>query len=135
MKNRVSLLLVASMLGGCAALPSLFQLPGGGGDSTQILMSTSVGLSKDNYKIVKANAIGESWGISLLGLIPVKTPYYTEAITQIYQQGGEMEGKPRALVNIVHQQSSNFYLLFSMPEITVRADVVEFVPPPEESDH
>ena len=126
-KTRIAAMILASILSGCSVLPFLSMPFGlGGKEDAKILTNTSVSLSKSNYTIVKANAVGESWGVSLLGLIPVTSPYYTEAITQIYEQAGEMEGKPRALTNIVHQSTSNFYLLFSVPRITVRADIVEF---------
>lgn len=126
MIRNTALLLTIPILSSCAALPFTLPFSPISGGNTQILSGTSVSLSKQNFKIVKANAIGKDWGVNLIGIIPVVTPYYTEAITQIYQQVGEMEGKPRALVNIIHQQTSSFYLLFSIPEIIIRADVVEF---------
>ncbi len=135
MKKIIILLLTVTSLAGCGGL-SLIPIPGGssgGGGGAQILSRTTVSLSKGNYNIVKTSAAGESWGVNLLGLIPVKTPYLTEAMAQVYEQAGEMEGKPRALANIVYQQSSNFYLLFSIPKITVRADVVEFAQTGQES--
>lgn len=126
-KTQVTVVLAAWIASGCAMPPALpLSLSPSQGANTQVLTGTSVSLSKDNYTIVKANAVGESWGVNLLGLIPVKTPYYAEAITQIYQQSNIQEGKAQALVNIVHQKSSTFYLLFSIPRITLRADVVEF---------
>lgn len=125
MISKTALLLTVIFFSGCAPLP--FTLPfSTGGSGTLILTDTSVSLSKQNYRIVKANAIGKSWGVNLLGIIPVVSPYHSEAITQIYQQAGEMEGRPRALANIINQQTSEFYLLFSIPEIVIIADVIEF---------
>ena len=128
MKKQAVIILVAATASGCAMPPTMPLPMGSPASDMQLLTNTSVSLAKANYKIVKANSIGESWGVNLLGLIPVKSPYYTEALTKIYQQSGITEGKAQALANIVHQKSSTFYLLFSIPRITVRADVVEFVP-------
>jgi hypothetical protein len=117
------------LLTGCAAalpaLPALSGLiPATGGP--QVLLTTSVNLSRQNFKIVKANAIGSSMGFSFLGLITLKSPGYYEAITQLYQYAGVSEGKAQALVNVVHEHSSPYFILFSLPKITVRADVIEF---------
>ncbi len=78
-------------LTGCAAavpalpfLSGLIPAPGG----TQVLTTTIVNLSRQNFKIVKANAIGSSVGFSFLGLITLKSPGYDEAITKLYQYAG-----------------------------------------------
>lgn len=83
-------------LTGCAAavpalplLSGLIPAPGG----TQILTTTAVNLSEQNFKIVKTNAIGSSVGFSFLGLIPLKSPGYDEAITKLYQNASVSEGK------------------------------------------
>lgn len=116
-------------LTGCAAavpalplLSGLIPAPGG----TQILTTTEVNLSGQNFKIVKTNAIGSSVGFSFLGLIPLKSPGYDEAITKLYQNASVSEGKAQALVNVVHENSSTYFILFALPKITVRADVIEF---------
>ncbi|MDD5411803.1 MAG: hypothetical protein PHF31_10390 [Methylobacter sp.] len=115
-------------LTGCAAVPALPLLsgliPAPGG--TQVLTITAVNLYKQNFKIVKANAIGSSVGFSFLGLINLKSPRYDEAITKLYQSAGVSEGKAQALVNVVHENSSTYFILFGLPKITVRADVIEF---------
>lgn len=127
MIKKTAFLLIVIFFSGCAPIPLTLPFsPSMGGSGALILTNTSVSLSKQNFKIVKANAIGRSWGVNLLGIIPVVSPLYSEAITQIYSQGGEMEGRPRALANIINQQTSDFYLLFSIPRIVVIADVIEF---------
>jgi hypothetical protein len=88
--------------------------------------TTAVNLSRQNFKIVKSNAIGSSVGFSFLGLVTLKAPGYAEAITQLYQQTGVSEGKAQALVNVVHENSSTYFILFALPKITVRADIIEF---------
>jgi hypothetical protein len=93
---------------------------------TQVLTGTAVNLSKQNYKIIKANVVGSSMGFSFLGLINLKSPTYNEAITKLYQIAGVSEGKSQALVNVVHEHSATYFILFALPKITVRADVIEF---------
>ncbi|WP_206054840.1 DUF6567 family protein [Nitrosococcus wardiae] len=94
---------------------------------------TSVNLSKKNYRIVKADVTGSSWGFKLLGLITLKPVSYANAITELYQKAGVSTGKAQALANVSQQKSSPFFILFSIPRITFRADLVEFTEglPPE----
>jgi len=54
------------------------------------------------------------------------SPDYAEAMAQLYQAGGITEGKAQAIVNVVQQNTSAYFILFGIPRITVRADVVEF---------
>ncbi|MGZ5051570.1 MAG: DUF6567 family protein [Methylobacter sp.] len=122
-------LAVLAPLIGCAAaattLPMLSGLiPGSGGGSagTPISTVTTVHLSRQNYKIVKANAVGSSEGFNFLGFIPFKTAGYGK----LYQNAGIAEGKALALTNVMHESTSPYFILFSLPKDTVRADIVEF---------
>ena len=117
-------------LTGCApampvlpALSGLIPAPSG----THMLTITTVNLSRKNFKIVKANAFGSSVGFSFLGLFTLKSPGYEDAITQLYRSAGVSEGKSQTLVNVMHEQTSTYFILFALPKITVRADVVEFI--------
>lgn len=129
MMKWLKILPVLVSLNGCAAaipaLPALSGLippqPG-----TQVLTSTRVNLSGQNYKIVKANVIGSSLGFSFLGLFTFKSPHYDEAITALYQDAAFSEGKALAIVNVVYENSSSYFILFALPKITVRADIIEF---------
>lgn len=94
---------------------------------SQVLTATSVNLSESNFKMIKANAMGTSWGFKLLGLISLKSPHYTEAIARLYEMAGVAEGRAQTIANVVYQNSSTYFILFSLPRITVRADVIEFV--------
>ncbi|WP_333876493.1 DUF6567 family protein [Methylobacter sp.] len=130
MTKLLKILPILWLLTGCAAaipaLPALSGLlPAPGG--TQILTTTSVNLSKKNFKVIKANAVGHSVGFSFLGLFSLKSPGYEEAITHLYQSSGVSEGKSQALVNVMHEQTSTYFILFALPKITVRADVIEFI--------
>ena len=87
---------------------------------------TNVDLSKGNYRVVKANAVGTSSGFRLLGLIPLSSPRYTAAMSDMYKKAGLEEGKAQALVNVSQERSTAYLILFSIPRLTIRADIVEF---------
>ncbi len=88
--------------------------------------TSTVQLSSDNYRIVRTNAVGTDWGINFLGLIPVISPKYEKAINQVYKAGGVAEGKSLAIVNVLQQYTSAYFILFSIPRIRIRAHVVVF---------
>ncbi len=125
----LQILPLSLLLGGCAAaipaLPALSGLvppPAG----TQVLTTTTVKLSRKNYQIIKANAVGTSTGFNFLGLFTLKAPQYDEAISRLYKAARVSQGKAQTIVNVVHQNSSTYFILFALPKITVRADVIEF---------
>ena len=118
------------LLTGCAAaLPALPALSGliSGASGTHILTTTTVNLSRKNFKIVKANVFGSSVGFSFLGLFSLKSPSYEEALTQLYRSADVSVGKSQTLVNVMHEQTSTYFILFALPKISVRADVIEFI--------
>lgn len=88
--------------------------------------ATKVDLSRNNYRVVKANAVGESSGFKLFMFIPVVPTRYSEAMSDLHKEAGVVEGKAQALVNVTQEESSLYLLLFSIPKLTVRADVIEF---------
>lgn len=89
--------------------------------------NTVVNLSSSNYKIVKAEAQGTSSGFFLLGLIPFKSPTYSEAKASLYKGlGSSVEGRSVAFANQTEDLSSSFFILFSIPKVTITADLVEF---------
>lgn len=95
---------------------------------------TAVDLNQNNYKVVKAGALGSSWGFKLLGFIPIVTPTYASAKSSLYRAVGEpLEGRPIALANQTEDQTSIYLILFSLPKITITADVIEFNGPPKET--
>ena len=87
---------------------------------------TQVDLAKKNYKVIKSNAIGRSYGFWLLGIIPITTTSYTGAISDLCEKSGLQEGKSQAFVNSAEERSVTYLLLFSITNLTVRADVIEF---------
>ncbi len=91
---------------------------------------TQVNLEKNNYKMVAPNAMGASSGFSLLGIIPLTTPQHTIAMSRLYENAGVRVGGSYALVNVIQERSSSYFILFSLPTFRVRADVVQFVDNP-----
>jgi hypothetical protein len=127
MRTLSRLLLVWLVVMGCAPVPPLpFTLPSGAGQAS-VLTLTEVKLAQRNYRVVRTNVVGTSRGFALLGLITVKPPDATAALARLYEAGGIAEGKALALINVIQQSSAPYFILFSLPEITFRADVVEFV--------
>jgi len=130
MMKSLMILPILWLLTGCAAaLPALPALSGliPGASGTHMLTTTTVNLSSKNFKIVNANVFGSSVGFSFLGLFSLKSPSYEEALTQLYRSTDVSVGKPQALVNVMHEQTSTYFILFALPKITVRADVIEFI--------
>jgi hypothetical protein len=88
-------------------------------------------LTKKNYKVVKVGAKGESSGFRLLGFIPFSSPTMSEAKEGLYSSvGTTLEGKAIALVNQTEDRSSMYFILFSIPKITITADVIEYLDEP-----
>ena len=88
---------------------------------------TGVSLSQKNYRMIKAGAMGKSYGFSLLGIIPFTSPTYADAKTDLYQSVGEpLTGRAVALANQTEDHSNLYLILFSIPKVTLTADVIEF---------
>lgn len=89
-------------------------------------LSTNVTLEKGNFRIVKSNAVGISRGFKLLGILPMTQPSYIAAMDRINAQAGLPEGRAVALTNVVKERTNSYFILFSVPTIRIRADIVEF---------
>lgn len=87
---------------------------------------TQVDLGKKNYRVIKSNAVGASWGFWLLGIIPIVPTSHTEAITDMCEKSSLKEGSAQAYVNVAEEKSTIYLILFSLPKLSVRADIVEF---------
>ncbi len=111
----VSAAVLAGLVSGCAKTVVMPQ-------ST----TTQVDLSRKNYHVIRSNAVGASHGLSLLGLLPIVSPTYTSAMSDLYGTTGIQEGKAQALVNVNEESSTLYLLVFSVPTLTVRADIIEF---------
>ena len=117
MRRLLIVVAALALLSGCARSA---YYPGQGGTGTNVT------LTHQNYRVVKSNAIGDSHGFSLLGVLPMWTPRYSAAMTELYQSAGVAEGKATALTNVAQEDSKLYFILFSIPTLTVRADIIEF---------
>ena len=92
---------------------------------------TSVALAGNNYKIIKTGATGRSSGFRFLGILPITSPTHSGAKASLYESLGiPLTGRSVALANATEDRSSLYLILFSIPRITVTADVVEFIDVP-----
>jgi len=130
------LLFVVIGMTGCAAIAALpITLPSGpsGSGPTSVLTLTEVHLQQRNYRVIRVNVTGTSQGFALLGLFVLKAPDAAEAFASLYEDGNLRvliaERRALAFVNVMQTSSAPYFLLFSLPEITFRVDVVEFVEP------
>ena len=89
---------------------------------------TNVGLNSDNFKVVKPAAVGHSYGFRFLGIIPFASPNYAAARADLYKSvGDDVKGHPVTLANDMESKSTTYLILFSIPKLTLTADVIEFV--------
>jgi hypothetical protein len=120
---------LATLLTGCAgvATSSFFSsLPGV--SSQDLRNQTDVKLSEGNFVLVKTNVVGQSRGFSLLGIITIVPAEFNTAFSRLYSQAGMESGKAQTLADVAVERTGSYWILFSLPRCTVRADVVEFVP-------
>jgi hypothetical protein len=96
----------------------------------QVHEQTSVKLAQDNFVLVKTNVVGRSRGFSLLGLITIYPATLSKAMNRLYVAAQMREGRPQTVVHLVVEQTSSYYILFGIPEVDARADIVEFQPEP-----
>lgn len=116
---KVIAIILAFSLAGCAVTSGEFK-----GQGT----TAGVGLTKNNYKVVKVGAKGESGGFSFLGFIPFSSPQYSQAKERLYKSVNiPMEGKAIALVNQTEDNSYSYFLLFAIRELVLTADVIEYI--------
>lgn len=114
-----ALAIAVTLAAGCASSRVENTMP-----STQ----TQVNLNHANYKIIKAGAVGRSYGFRfLLGIIPITAPSTAAAREDLYKSLGQpVAGKSVALVNVVEDRSTTWLLLFSVPKVVITGDLVEF---------
>jgi hypothetical protein len=111
----------------CVALLALASGCSSSGDLRGGGTGTDVGLNQNNYQVIKAGAIGHSYGFALLGIIPFDSPTAADAKANLYQSVGmDLSGKAIALANQTEDRSSLYLILFSIPRITYTADIIQF---------
>jgi hypothetical protein len=83
-------------------------------------------LDRANFRVIKASARGEDQGFYLLGFIPILMPSISDATDRL-MQGISAEGRAVSLTNVTQERQTLYLVLFSLPKIVVRADVIEFL--------
>jgi hypothetical protein len=119
------------LFSGCAAIApfsSLLTPPSGSTPPLEIHEQTSVELAKDNFFLVKTNVLGRCRGFSLLGIITIVPATLTKAMSHLYATAEMRPGQPQSVAHLVIERTSSYYILFGVPEVDVRADIVEFRP-------
>jgi hypothetical protein len=133
-QNIIKALLVlaaAALAGGCAgSAPVASSVAGGlfGQVPAAVNSQTAVNLSEANFVVAKTNVVGRAKGFRLLCIIPITPARLTTAMDRLYAKAEIQEGQKRALAHIIAEYSCTYWLLFALPEVTVRADIVEFHP-------
>jgi hypothetical protein len=109
--------LVAALGSGCANIRNESQ-------STQ----TAVSLNQSNYRVVKDGAIGTSCGFKLLGILPIASASASKARAHLYRDlKMDLQGKSTALADLTQDRTTFYLILFSVPKVTVQADVIEYM--------
>ena len=103
-----------------------------GDKESGVLHSTQVQLVGNNYRVLQTNVVAKSGGFKLLGFITIKSPSYVKAVSRLYAKAQVEEGQPQAFANVVYETGGMNLILFSLPRIRVRADLVEFTGLPGE---
>lgn len=131
MLKSAAILGVCLVLSGCTMLPTV--VPSGLSalsptSAVEMHTETTVKLSEGNFVLVKTNACGRSKGFQLFGVLTIVSPKYSTAMSRLYAQAGVREGRPQTFVHLTMQRSSMYVILFSIPELSLHADIVEFIP-------
>src|SRR4051794_28649172 len=124
---------LALLCAGCAGaaatqLPSTFSSLNPGASSLEIHNQTELKLTEGNFSVMKTNVVGQAKGFSLLGFITLVPARFQTAMDRLYWQAQMQNGRPQTLGNIIVEKTSAYWILFSIPRVSVRADVVEFTP-------
>lgn len=89
-------------------------------------------VDRNDCRVICAQAMGQSKGFSLLGLIPIKQPSETAAIKNMYdnaqRRGAKIEGESAYFANRAIERSSNYYVLWSRPTIKASGDLIQYLP-------
>jgi hypothetical protein len=128
----LSLLGLALLANGCAALAALplgAVVGSPNSAALEIHNTTEVRLQEKNFIVIKTNMVGEASGFSLFGLVTIVPARFTKAMTRLYAKSEMQPGRPQTFANLVLEQDSSYYVLFSIPRTYIRGDVIEFTPP------
>ena len=127
----IALLGIVVLCSGCAglaALPVSSMLGSPNSSALEIHNNTDVRLQQPNFIVTKANASGQSKGFSLFGILTIVPAKFSTAMSRLYAQADLQPGRSQTLANLIMERNSTFYILFSIPQVAVSADVIEFTP-------
>jgi hypothetical protein len=122
---------LVALAGGCAsaaALPVASFIGSPNASALEIHNNTDVRLQEKNFIVIRTNVVGESSGFSLLGILTIVPAKFTKAMSRLYDQAEMKSGRPQTLVNLIMEKDATYYILFSLPRTSIRADVIEFIP-------
>jgi hypothetical protein len=126
-----ALLGLIALTAGCAGaaateLPSTLSAMNPSASSLEIHNQTELRLTEGNFSIVKTNVVGDARGFSLLGFITLVPARFETAMGRFYSKAEMQTGRPQTLGNLIVEKTSAYWILFSIPRVSVRADVLEF---------
>ena len=127
----VALLGIAALAGGCAAvsvLPIAALMGSPNASALEIHNQTDIRLEAANFIVTKTNVVGQSEGFSLLGVLTIVPAKFTQAMNRLFTQAEMQPGRSQTLANLIMEKNSTYFILFSLPRISIRADVIEFIP-------
>jgi hypothetical protein len=130
----LGLVVLSIWLTGCAAVAPFASLLTGSppnGD-LEVHTQTTVRLEDANFVTVRTNVVGASKGFKLLGFITLRPATMDEAMNRLYANANAEEGRPQTLAHLMVEHSAVYVILFSIPKVTTRADLIEFVAVSEE---
>jgi len=127
----LALLGLAALAGGCAAvsaLPVASLMGSPNASALEIHNSTEVRLQAANFIVIKPNVAGQSKGFALLGILTIVPADFSKAMTRLYKQAEIQPGRSQILANLNMEKNGTYFILFSIPRISVCADVIQFTP-------
>ncbi len=122
---------IAALLSGCAAfaaVPVASVVSSASGSALEIHDMTEVRLQEANFIVTKPNVAGQSGGFSLLGFLPIVPAKFSKALDRLHKQAQMQSGQSQTLANLIIEKNNTYLILFSLPRISIRADVIEFMP-------
>jgi len=91
------------------------------------ITNSQTSLTRANFRVLEGNVRGSDFGFSLLGFIPIVPASYGNAMSHLRAKV-PAGGRSVALANVTQDASTIYLVLFSVPRVTVTADVIEFLP-------
>jgi hypothetical protein len=124
-----ALLIVPLFFDGCAAvapLASLSTTPSTPSTNAKPLTMTDVRLTRQNFRVVKLDVVGETWGFKLFGIFTIVPATEVRAFQRMYKAAQLPRDAPITPVHVLVEPQEISLILFSIPQMYVRADFVEF---------